>query len=158
MGRLRLWALGERSRHRIDRPAGPPNPFEFYLLLYAAAAGTATVLGLASPRTIDVAVSPGFRYVWACLLTAGCYLSLAGMYWPGDRYTGLFVKRSGLLAVAGAELGYGIALAALGKPGVVVALLNLGFGTAAVARVWQITKAVAKDRQRNRKAADKGPP
>jgi hypothetical protein len=135
------------DRPRIDRPLGPANPYEAWVFVVCFLAGAATLVGAALPSSLDDAVTSGFRWLWAALLAAGAAAALAGLYWPGDQFTAMYVKRAGILALAGALLAYGVALFALGRSGVVVGLETVGLAVASLHRVRQITIAAARARQ-----------
>lgn len=139
-----------KARIKVDseRPIGPPNPFEAYLLIACLIQGLAVLTRQAKPTSIEGALSPFLLLLWAALLTLGGVLALAGLFWPGDPFTGVEVKRVGLVAVGFGTLAYGVALTTLGAPGIVVALSNLGFAAACAVRCWQIGRRLRELRRR----------
>lgn len=142
-GRVRAFHFRDRTRHRIDRPAGDANPYEAWVFAVCVLSGAATLTRLAQPSSLDALVAPWLRVAWAGLMTVGGVFALLGLYWPGSPLTGVYVKRAGILAQTGALLAYGLALLAIGRPGVVVALVMLGLAGAGIVRTRQITRAAA---------------
>lgn len=142
-GRLGAFTGRDRTRHRIDRPAGPANPYEAWVFAVSVVVGVATLVRLAQPTSLDSTINPWLRVSWALLMGCGGSLALAGLYWPGNPFTGVYIKRAGILAMAGALLTYGAALLTLGRPGLVVALVLLALAGASIARAIQITRAAA---------------
>lgn len=149
-GRALAFLGRDRTRHRIDRPAGPANPYEAWIFAACILSGLATLARIARPSAIEEAVPPAFRLAWAGLLTAGAGAALLGLYWPGNPFTGVYLKRAGIIALAGALLAYGAALFTLGHAGVVSSLLTLGLGCASLVRVQQITVSAATTAERLR--------
>lgn len=160
----RRWARGhvlafrgrDRDQHRIDRPAGPANPYEGWVFAVSVVVGCATLVRLAQPASLDAVTSPALRWVWAVLMTAGGAAAFAGLYWPGNPFMGVYVKRAGIIAMAGALLAYGVAILALGRSGIVVGLVLLALAAASVQRTVQITRDVAAARARLRELAEGG--
>lgn len=139
-------AFREYPRRHIDRPTGPPNPFESYLLVICIAQGCAVIFGYARPPSIQAALPGWLRGVWGVLLLIGGLAAVIGLYWPWDALDAILIKRVGLLAAAGGTLAYGVALLSLGSAGFVAAVFNLGFALACLVRASQITRALNKFR------------
>lgn len=155
----RRWAAfraRDRTRHRVDRPAGEANSYEAWVFAVCVLAGAATLTKLAQPSSLDAAVAPWLRVLWAVSMTVGGGAALAGLWWPGNPFTGVYVKRAGILAMTGPLLAYGVALLTLGRPGVVVGLVLLGLAGAGIHRVRQISRAAARQASRLRELQRRG--
>lgn len=138
-GQERIWS-------RL-RPAGPPNPFETFLLAVCAVQGWAVLSHAARPPSVQALMPPWLRVIWGLLLLAGGILSVSGLYWTNP-FTGIEIKRVGLLAAAGGTLAYAVALLTIGTAGILAAATNLGFAIACVVRIWQVTRALEAARGR----------
>lgn len=130
------------------RPAGPANPFEGFLLFVCVLQGFMVLSGAAKPASILTLLPYGFRTVWAGLLLFGGLIALAGLYWPGNPFTGVEVKRVGLLTCAFPTLAYSLALFGLGSIGFVAGTQSLIFAAACFWRVLQVTQALKEARHR----------
>lgn len=130
------------------RPAGPANPFEGFLLFVAVIQGFLVLSGTAKPTSLLALLPDGFRLMWAGLLFFGGMVSLAGLYWPGNPFTGVEVKRVGLLACAFPTLAYALALFNLGSVGIVAGTQSLLFAAACFWRIHQVGRALNSARQR----------
>lgn len=130
------------------RPAGPANPFEGFLLLVCAIQGFLVQTGAAKPTSILALLPNGFRLMWAGLLFFGGLVALSGLYWPGNPFTGVEVKRVGLLACAFPTLAYSLVLFSLGNAAFVVATQSLLFAAACFWRIYQVSQALKAARQR----------
>lgn len=122
------------------RPAGDANPFEGFLLLAALAQGATVLTGVAAPTSVIAALPPGLVVLWAVLLLAGGGLALAGLYWLGDPFLGVEIKRVGLIGAAVGALVYASAASLLGASGVAVAIYNMLFAVACIVRVFQVSR------------------
>jgi hypothetical protein len=134
-------------RHSRLRPTGPPNPFEVFLLAICAVQGWAVLTHIAEPTSLQALLPPWLRVMWGLLLLAGGVLSVSGLYWF-DQFTGVEIKRVGLLCAAGGTLAYGAALLTIGPTGFVVAATNIAFALACIVRVVQVTRALKAARGR----------
>lgn len=137
MGTVRSASTGA-----TNRPLGPLNPFEGYLLLAALLQGVAVLAGVAHPSSIQALLPTFLLYVWGALLTIGGGLSLAGLLWPRDPFTAIEIKRFGLYSAGLATLAYGAALISVGPPGYVAGITNVSFTVACAVRIWQIGRAL----------------
>lgn len=133
----------DSPRRHMDRPTGPPNPFEAGLLIVCLVQGASVVLGFAQPNSIQESLGPILRFVWALLLFVGGGAAVIGLWWPWDPIDGVLIKRVGLLAAAGGTLAYGLALAFLGPVGFIAAAYNIGFAVVCLIRSYQVSLAVA---------------
>lgn len=131
----------------IGRPAGPVNPFELYLLAVCALQGWVVLTNIANPPSVQAVLPPILRILWGSLLLIGGVFSVSGLYW-WHPFTGIEIKRVGLVAAAGGTLTYGIALIFLGPIGYVGAAYNLFFCTACIVRVGQVSRALTHARRR----------
>jgi hypothetical protein len=143
----RLNALRTRFQGPRQRPAGPANPFEVYLLGACIVQGYAVLTRVAQPRSLQDLLPPWLRLVWGALLLVGGVLSVGGLYWI-DPLTGIEVKRVGLVCAGGGTLAYGLALIALGPVGFVGAATCIAFSIACVVRVRQVSRALNQARGR----------
>lgn len=129
------------------RPAGPANPFETLVLAACATSGWAVLSHTAQPTSLQALLPPWLRVAWGILLLVGGLLTVFGLYWR-DHWTGIEIKRVGLVAAATATLAYGTALLTIGPVGFVAAAGNLATGIACIIRVWQVTNALKAARGR----------
>lgn len=139
--------MTRRPRSTINRPAGPINPFELYLLAVCAIQGIAVLARIARPTSIETALTPpaGLRIIWAALLIVGGVAGVAGLLWT-DPFTGIEVKRIGLIAAGFGTLAYGVALLAFGPQGWFAAAFNLAFTIACITRTIQVTRRLTAAR------------
>lgn len=133
---------------RIGRPAGPVNPFELYLLAVCALQGWAVLTHVAQPPSLQLALPPTLRLVWGALLLIGGVFSVSGLYW-WDPFTGIEVKRVGLISAAAGTLAYAVAVISYaGSMGFLGAAYNVFFAAACIVRVRQVTRALKAARGR----------
>lgn len=130
------------------RPAGPANPFEGFLLFVCVIQGFLVLTGAAKPTSMLALLPNGFRLMWAGLLFFGGLIALSGLYWPGNPFTGVEVKRVGLLACAFPTLAYSLVLFSLGSAAFVVGTQSLLFAVACFWRIHQVSQALRAARQR----------
>jgi hypothetical protein len=143
----RLAAFRAAASQKRQRPAGPANPFEVYLLAACIVQGYAVLTKVAQPHSLQDLLPPWLRLMWGALLLIGGVLSVGGLYWI-DPLTGIEVKRVGLVAAGGGTLAYGIALILFGPPGFVGAATCIAFSLACAVRIWQVTRALNQARGR----------
>jgi hypothetical protein len=63
------------------------------------------------------------------------------LYWPGQPVTAIYVKRAGIVGLAGTFMTYGVALLTVtGPSGVVVGIELLGLSVACLVRAIQISR------------------
>jgi hypothetical protein len=129
------------------RPAGPANPFETLVLAACATSGWAVLSHTAQPTSLQALLPPWLRVAWGALLLVGGLLTVFGLYWP-DHFTGIEIKRVGLVAAAAATLAYGTALLTIGPVGFVAATGNIATGIACIVRVVQVSRALTAARGR----------
>ena len=146
--------VGPHPNQRL-RPAGPPNPFEAFLLAVCAVQGWAVLTNTAQPPSVQALLPPWLRTVWGVLLLTGGVLSVSGLYWT-DPFTGVEIKRVGLVAAAGGTLAYGVALLTVGSPGLLASATNFGFAAACIVRTWQVSRALNAARGRIAAMRDPG--
>lgn len=82
------------------------SPFQLYLLGLITISGLAILAGL-SNNPINEAMGP-YSIAWGIFLAGGGFLSLLGIYWPKNPFTGMLIERSGLVALGGASLIWSI--------------------------------------------------
>lgn len=130
-----------RWLHR-DRPTGEANPFEVYLLVACVLVGFLIFGAEARPQSITSLLPPLLRIVWAIMLCVGGALALIGLYWPGDPFTGVEIKRIGLYSVGIGALAWGTAAAFYGPIGRPTAISNIAFALACATRLVQISRRI----------------
>lgn len=130
-----------------QRPAGAANPLEAYLLGVCALQGWGVLAGIARPTSMLYVLGPTLRIAWATLLLVGGIVAVGGLLWPGDRLTGVEIKRVGLFMCGGGTLAYGVALILLGPAGYTAATTSLGFSLACFVRIWQVSRSIRRVRQ-----------
>lgn len=133
--------VGHRGQ-RFDRPAGPPNPFEGYLLSVCILQGVTILTGVSKPQTIQSLLPPALRVLWAVLLLCGGIAAVIGLYWRGHPVDAILIKRIGLFAAGMGTLAYGVALLTIWPLGLIAALMNLGFALACFNRIHQVGVAL----------------
>jgi predicted MFS family arabinose efflux permease len=139
-----------RPRRHLDRPAGPPNPFESFLLGVCVVQGAAAVIGFSQPAAFEGSFPPWVHRAWGVILLLGGVAAVVGLYWPGDPVDGVLIKRVGLVALAGVTIAYGIAGLATPTRLFVGATFNLAFGIACIIRIRQVTAAISALRRQLR--------
>lgn len=133
-------------RRHIDRPTGPANPFESYLLVICVAQGFAVTFGIARPPSIEILLPNSLRFLWGVLLLFGGLAAVLGLHWPWDAIDSILIKRVGLIAAGGGTLAYGAALLTLGPVAYIAAAFNVGFALACFMRAIQVTAALHRFR------------
>jgi hypothetical protein len=132
----------------IDRIAGYPNPFETYLLVASLVQGVLVALGIGHSTALEAAFSdsPWLRWTWAALGTLGAATALLGLYWRGDPFTGVEVKRVGLIVTGFGALIYAVSLW-LSQPVPVAGLPAVAFAVACFVRTWQVSRLLRRAEQ-----------
>lgn len=152
------WGKKE-SRRKKERPAGPANPFEAFMLSLCLLQGLLVLTGAARPTSMMEALPHPVRLTWAALLFCGGTLAVSGLYWPLDPFTGVEVKRVGMIAAGFGTLAYGVALLlSYGPPGLLAATSNFAFTAACLTRVVQVTRGLRVARIRMSRARDERSP
>lgn len=125
----------------IDRIAGYPNPFETYLLVASFIQGILVALGIGHSAALEAAFSgsPWLRWTWAALGTLGATTALLGLYWRGDPFTAVEVKRVGLIVTGFGALIYSVSLW-LSQPIPIAGLPAVAFAVACFVRTWQVSR------------------
>jgi hypothetical protein len=127
----------------VDRPTGPPNPFEACLLVACAVIGIATAAGFARPLAFQDVLPPWARLIWGGLMFVGGIAAVAGLYWPGDPVDGVLIKRGGLVTLAPLALAYGLAgFADMPSGRFVASTFAIALSIACVLRVRQVSAAI----------------
>lgn len=133
---------------RINRPSGPINPFELFLLAICAVQGWAILSHTAQPPSLLALLPPALRFLEGFLLLAGGVLSVSGLTWLNP-LTGIEIKRIGLVAAGGATLAYGIAILIVNPAaGFLPAVTNIAFALACAVRIRQVSQALTAARGR----------
>jgi hypothetical protein len=127
----------------VDRPAGPPNPFEACGLGACIVVGFTAVLGVAQPSSFEHTLPPWGQRVWGALMLIGGLASVAGLYWPADPVDGVLIKRVGLVTLCPLLIAYGGA-GFLTEPAtrLVAASFAVALGLACAFRTRQVTVAI----------------
>jgi hypothetical protein len=119
------------------------NPLELYLLALCVLSGVAGLAGFGARTPSQL--PPWADAGWYLLLVVGGGLGVVGICWR-DAVEGLLVERAAMWPVAAGAGMYAAAIAATGQWLSAVALA--GFGAAATARAWAITRMLrARSRQ-----------
>jgi hypothetical protein len=127
----------------VDRPAGPPNPFEAFLLVACIAVGALAVAGYAQPGAFENVLPPWWLRIWGALMLVGGCGAVAGLLWPWDPVDGVLIKRVGLVTLCPLLIAYGVA-GLLTDPSArfVASAFAIALGVACAVRVRQVTLAV----------------
>lgn len=140
-----------RTRPRLDRPTGPANPYETWVFAASVLAGLLSLTPVATPVSLDEAGWPGFQVAWGIIHTFAGAAALTGLYWPGQPVTAIYVKRAGILGLAGTFMTYAVALLTVtGPTGVVVGLEMLGLAVACLVRAIQVSRIARRVVARSR--------
>jgi hypothetical protein len=143
--------LLEAHKTSLDRPTGPANPYETWVFGASILAGLLSLTPYASPVSLDEATWPGFQFTWGLIHATAGTVALVGLYWPGQPIRAIYVKRAGILGLAGTFSTYGIALLTVtGPTGVVVGIELLSLGVACLVRAVQISRIAARVLARSR--------
>jgi hypothetical protein len=115
-----------------------------YLLGLAFLSGLGLLVGgVQSSGSVESELPVYLARTWGFMLTFGAGASLAGMFWQGDRRTGLLVKRVGLLALSIAAYVYAaVVVTAAGMRGAFVAGVIIGFGVACSVQFARINRRI----------------
>lgn len=139
-----------RHRPPVHRVTGIPNSFETFLLVACVVQGIGLATGAARSGVVDAALEGRgwLAVVWAALLGVGGMASLLGLYWRGDPFTAVEVKRVGLVMVGFGSLVYGAALVlAAPETGFVAGVSAIAFSVAAFTRVSQVSGLLEQARR-----------
>lgn len=130
-------------RLKADPLGEPRNPLAVYLLVLCVVSGASLLSGLSTSGSIESELPFAAARIWGAMLTAGAGSTLLGMFWQGDRRTGLLIKRTGLLALSNAAFIYALVLIfAAGMNAAFVAGIVLGFGVATAIQFVRINRRV----------------
>jgi hypothetical protein len=117
---------------------GPINPFEAAVFLAVCTQGIAILTGVGDSSSVKGALAPTWAAIWATLYAVGGAFAFAGYVWVWDRWTGVEIKRVGLVAVGFGGLIYSLAAACMGTQGVPTAIIHISIAIACGIRVLQI--------------------
>lgn len=129
-----------------QRPAGPINAFEAWTLLGVSALGISILTGVGDSASLDSSLSPMLVCAWSALYACGGAIAFAGLVWR-EPWTGVEVKRVGLVALFFGGLIYSLAAFGLGTRGVPTGLLHLFLAAAALSRIIQVTRKLSAARR-----------
>lgn len=128
---------------KADPLGDPRNPLAVYLLALAFISGLTLTFGVPTSGSIESELPLYLAKTWGVMLTFGSGMSLAGMYWQGDRRTGLLTKRIGMLTLSVAAMVYAaVIILAAGANGTFVAGIIVGFGLACFLQFVRINRRV----------------
>jgi hypothetical protein len=134
-----------RISAKLDRPTGVVNPFEEWVFWASLLAGTLSLTPIATPVSLDEAAWPGFQVTWGIIHVTSAAAALTGLYWPGQPVTAIYVKRAGILGLAGTFMAYAVALLTVtGPTGVVVGIELAGLSVSCLVRAVQISRITRK--------------
>lgn len=132
-----------RYRLKADPLGEPRNPLAVYLLALCVVSGVSLLSGVSTSGSIESELPFAAARIWGVMLTAGASSTLLGMFWQGDRRTGLLIKRTGLLTLSIAAFIYAaVILAAAGMQGAFVCGIVVGFGVATAIQFVRINRRV----------------
>lgn len=128
---------------KADPLGEPRNPLAIYLLALCCVSGVGIVVGVSTSGSIEAALPEYLAQIWGLMLAFGSSVSLAGMFWQGDRRTGLLVKRVGMLSLSIAAAIYAVVIAvAAGRDGAFIAGIVAGFSVATFAQFVRINRRI----------------
>lgn len=120
------------------------SPFQLYLLGLITVSGLAIATGISDNPIIRAMGSP-YDILWGASLFVGGFLSLLGIYWPREVFTGMLIERSGLVALGGASLIWSVLVVyRVQTDGLFSALLTFALFLACLAQWKWIDKNVNK--------------
>jgi hypothetical protein len=125
----------------------PRNPFHVFLFIIALFNGLSLMFAEPTSTAIENAFDDQWRIAYGALLSVGAGLVLAGMYWQGDRRSGLFLKRGGYLGLCFATFIYSMAVIFVlhSTGGVLAASVTLGFSGVCGWQVHVINRRVKEE-------------
>lgn len=94
------------------------------------------------PNAIAALIPNWFRYLWLVLISLGCVVTLAGVFWR-NHVTGMFIEQVGLMAIGGSVLFYGLSLAYL-APTAFVSAMTITIGLSFLGRWWVLRRFTGK--------------
>lgn len=128
---------------KADPLGDPRNPLAIYLLALSLVSGLSLTFGAPTSGSIESELPLYLAKTWGFMLTFGSTASLLGMFWQGDRRTGLLVKRVGMLSLSVAAFVYAaVIVVAAGMNGAFISGIILGFGLATFLQFLRINRRI----------------
>lgn len=128
---------------KADPLGEPRNPLAIYLLALCCVSGISLLAGVSTSGSIESELPAAVARIWGTMLTTGAGATLLGMFWQGDRRTGLLIKRGGLLTLSIAAFIYALVLIlAAGMEAAFVVGLVLGFAVATMIQFLRINRRI----------------
>jgi hypothetical protein len=119
------------------------SPFQIFILLLCILAGYNFVVNGEGSDIIKESMKEFYVKSWGTALIIGAILSLLGSMWRGKLDTGLLIERSGLYAMGGMAIIYGVLILLFaGTDASLAALTTAGFGGFCFAQVRYINKVI----------------
>lgn len=126
----------------IEKNRGGRLPFQIYLLVLVTLAGIPMIFGVSTSAIIEQMGKPESN-IWGAFLFIGGASNLIGLYWPKNTITGMFIERSGLIALGGAALIWSVLVVwRLHLAGAFSATLTFGLFLACLAQYKFVNKQI----------------
>ena len=125
-------------------PIGEPrNPLAVFLLTLSAISGLLLVVGVPSAGSIESQLPRAASLTWGGVLGSGSMAALLGMFWQGDRRTGLVLKRLGFLGLVVASVVYAATLLLFfGVHSLFVSTIVAGYGYACGLQYTRVSRTI----------------
>lgn len=129
------------------------HPFQTYLLALCALSGIPLLFGHTNSGSVEETLPAAVAAAWGAILCGGAVVALLGTYWPirGDKHdltryaTALTLERIGLAMVGPGALVYAtVIVLAAHLDGLLVAAVVAAFGWAAIARMRDVGRVIAR--------------
>ena len=125
------------------------NPYEVTVAIAIVALTVYAALnGHSTSKSVEVAMGRSQQLAWTGLSSVGALITLAGLFWPRQPMTGLFIERAGQLMLAGAVAAYMVVLCTVStfeRSGLVMGL-GSAVAIGAVLRVVTISAGIRRIR------------
>lgn len=118
------------------------SPFQIFVMLLCILTGVKSAIGQNTSPSLET-VPDFYNQFWGSMLLLGAVMALIGSFWRGSLSTGMLIERSGLYAIGGSAVVFGIIVAAYaGWVGIVTATTTAGFGAFCFSQVKYINKVI----------------
>lgn len=132
-------------RLKPDPIGEPRNSLAVFLLIMSFVSGALFLVGVPSSGGIEAELPRAASLTWGAVLAFGSGCVLLGMFWQGDRRTGLLLKRTGFLALVVASGVYSATLVLLiGVRALLSASVVLGYGWACAHQWRRVNRTVIR--------------
>ncbi len=122
------------------------EPFEVFLAVSALLSGAAVLFGATRPVALQSQITPWVLRAWGAALLSGGSLTLvartlmARARTHDQLETAARIEKLGMILFATTAAMYGTAIVAIGRAGLAIGPITLGWAAACAARAWIISR------------------